>query len=130
MAARALCFVLALSSAGALAQEKSVGVFYFSRILGHVHQSPSRVSPSLTTIQCGHPLKVLEDAKVVVSPEWALVSVADWKGFVWRQHLSSARPNCLQGEYPKFFDALELDLAQLYYWGRLNDHWVEAQVKP
>lgn len=124
----ALSFYLSL--AAATAQEKNVGVFYFSRILGHVHQSPSRVSPSLTTIQCSHPLKVIEDSKVVVSADWALVSVADWKGFVWKQHLQEKRPSCVQGEYPKFFDALELDLAELYYWGRLNDHWVEARVLP
>lgn len=125
----ALLFV-GLSSTAALAQEKNVGVFYFGRILGHVHQSPTRVSPSLTTIQCGHPLKVIEDPKVVVSDDWALVSVADWKGFVWKPHLQDKRPSCVQGEFPKFFDALELDLAELYYWGRLNDHWVEARVKP
>lgn len=112
------------------AQEKVVGVFYFAPILGHVHQSPQRTSASLTTIQCGHPLKVIEDAQIAVSDDWALVRVADWKGFVWRSHLAATKPACLQSRYPKFFDSLNLDLAELYYWGRLSDHWATGEVKP
>lgn len=114
----------------ATAQDKPVGVFYFTPLLGHVHQSPARTSPSLTTIQCGHPLKVIEDSKVVIGDEWAYVAVADWKGFVWRKHLVSTRPDCFQARYPKFFDALSLDLSELYYWGRLSDHWEEGVARP
>ena len=106
------------------------GVFYFVPMLGHVHQSPARTSPSLTTIQCGHPLKVIEDSKVVTSEDWAYVVVADWKGFVWKKHLANKRPDCFQGKYPRFFDALNLELAELYYWGRLHDHWEEGMAKP
>ncbi len=121
---------LMLIAASALAQDKAVGVFYFNPILGHVHQSPTRTSPSLTTIQCGHPLKVIEDSKVVVSGDWAYVSVADWKGFVWKKHLTGSRPDCFQARHPKFFDALSLDLSELYYWGRLHDHWEEGMARP
>ncbi|MFP5490532.1 MAG: SH3 domain-containing protein [Bacteriovoracia bacterium] len=119
-----------LFSVSAWAQDKAVGVFYFTPILGHVHQSPARTSPSLTTIQCGHPLKVIEDSKVIIGEEWSLVSVADWKGFVWKKHLATKKPDCIQSRYPKFFDGLSLDLAELYYWGRLHDHWTEGQVRP
>ncbi len=124
-----LLFICSLASP-LQAQSGTQGVFYFMPMLGHVHQSPARTSPSLTTIQCGHPLKVIEDSKVVVGDEWAYVSVADWKGFVWKKHLSSKRTDCFQGQYPKFFDALNLDLSELYYWGRLHDHWEEGTVKP
>ncbi|MBY0516865.1 MAG: SH3 domain-containing protein [Bacteriovoracaceae bacterium] len=112
------------------AEVKAVGVFYFNPFLGHVHQSPARRSPSLTTIQCGHPLKVIEDPNVTVSDEWSYVSVADWKGFVWKKHLTTKRPDCFQSRYPKFYDALSLDLAELFYWGRLHDHWEEGVAKP
>jgi hypothetical protein len=108
----------------------SVEASYFTAIYGHVHQTPARTSPSLTTIQCGHPLKVIEDSKIVLGPDWLLVSVADHKGFVWRKYISEKRPDCYQGQYPKFFEALQLDLGQLYYWGRLSDHWDEGQVMP
>lgn len=103
---------------------------YFVPMLGHVHQAPSRPSPSLTTVQCGHPLRLLSDPKVVLGPEWAHVTVADHKGFVWKKHLSTTKPDCFQGRHPKFFDSLNLDLAELYYWGRLNDHWEEGQALP
>ena len=122
--------LLLILSTSVWAQEKAVGVFYFNAFLGHVHQSPSRTSPSLTTIQCGHPLKVIEDAKVVVGEDWAHVSVADWKGFIWKRHLTSKKPDCFQGRYSKFFDNMSLDLAELYYWGRLHDHWEEGVAKP
>jgi hypothetical protein len=109
--------------------EKVVGVFYFTPILGHVHQSPKELSSSLTTIQCGHPMRVIESTKVKVSAEWAYVQVADFKGFVLKSFLAPARPECFQGKYPKFFDGLNLDLSELYYWGRLYDNYLQGQSK-
>ncbi|MFY7991818.1 MAG: hypothetical protein ACOVP4_00880 [Bacteriovoracaceae bacterium] len=109
--------------------EKVVGVFYFSPILGHVHQSPKELSSSLTTIQCGHPIKVIESTKVKVSPEWSYVQVADFKGFILKSYLVASRPECFQGRYPKFFDGLNLDLSELYYWGRLYDNYLQGQSK-
>jgi hypothetical protein len=125
--------VFFLAAAALAAPKKATvpgGTVYFTALLGHVHQAPSRPSPSLTTIQCGHPLREVSDPKVVVGGEWAHVQVADHRGFVWRRHLSGKRPNCFQARHPKFFDALQLDLAELYYWGRLYDHWEEGEVGP
>lgn len=123
-----------LISSGVWAQSKSVdekvvGVFYFTPVFGHVHQSPVRTSASLTTIQCSHPLKVIESSKVSVSAEWAYVEVADHKGFIQKQFLAEKRPECPQGKYPKFFDSVNLDLAELYYWGRLYDHYVMGETR-
>lgn len=105
-------------------------VVYLTTFLGHVHQSPSRLSPSLTTIQCGYPVKLLKDPTILVSEDWERVQVADWKGFVWKRHLSKGKPDCFQARFPKFVDALNLDLTELYYWGRLNDHWEEGRANP
>lgn len=129
-----LAFFLFILSVGAFADtvaddEKVVGIFYFSPILGHVHQSPKELSSSLTTIQCGHPMKVIESTKVKVSEEWAYVQVADFKGFVLKNFLVKSRPDCFQGKYPKFFDGLNLDLSELYYWGRLYDNYLQGQSK-
>ncbi len=109
--------------------EKVVGVFYLTPLFGHIHQSSMRTSASLTTIQCGHPVKVIESSKVEVSEDWAYVQVADYKGFVLKYYLSQKRPECFQGKYPKFFDALNMDLAELYYWGRLYDHYVQNETR-
>ncbi len=109
--------------------EKVVGVFYYSPIFGHVHQSAVRISPSLTTIQCSHPVKVIESSKVSAGPEWAYVQVADHRGFVLREFLAENRPDCFQGKYPKFFDAFNLDLSDLYYWGRLGDQYIQGETR-
>lgn len=109
--------------------EKVVGVFYMKPLFGHVHQSSVRTSASLTTIQCAHPVKVLESTKVSVSPEWAYVQVADYRGFIMKQFLSERKPDCFQGKYPKFFDTLNMDLSELYYWGRLYDHYVQGETR-
>lgn len=109
--------------------EKVVGVFYFNPLFGHVHQSSVKTSASLTTIQCSQPVKVLESSKVSVSAEWSYVQVAEYRGFVQKQYLSTNRPECPQGKYPKFFDAVNLDLAELYYWGRLYDHYVMGETR-
>ncbi len=109
--------------------EKIVGVFYMTPLFGHVHQSSVRTSASLTTIQCAHPVKVIESSKVSVSKEWAYVEVADYRGFVMKQYLSEKRPDCIQGKYPKFFDALNMDLSELYYWGRLYDHYIQGETR-
>lgn len=109
--------------------ERVVGVFYFTPIFGHVHQSSVRTSASLTTIQCSHPVKVMESSKVQAAKEWAYVQVADHKGFVMKDFLSTKRPECLQGKYPKFFDAVNLDLSELYYWGRLYDHFIQGETR-
>jgi hypothetical protein len=98
-------------------------------LFGHVHQSSVRTSASLTTIQCAHPVKVIESSKVSISKEWAYVEVADYRGFVLKQYLSETKPDCLQGKYPKFFDALNMDLSELYYWGRLYDHYIQGETR-
>lgn len=109
--------------------EKVVGIFYFTPVYGHVHQSSVRTSASLTTIQCSHPLKVIESSKVSVAPEWAYVEAGDHRGFVQKHFLAEKRPECPQGKYPKFFDSVNLDLAELYYWGRLYDHYVMGETR-
>lgn len=129
-----MIFILLLTSLFSFADttstdEKVVGIFYMEPLFGHVHQSSVRTSASLTTIQCAHPVKVIESSKVSVSPEWAYVQVAEYHGFIMKQFLSEKKPDCFQGKYPKFFDALNMDLSELYYWGRLYDHYVQGETR-
>ena len=109
--------------------ERVVGVYYMKPLLGHVHQSAVRESASLTTIQCAHPVKVIESSKVSTDPSWSYVEVADHCGFILKEYLSEKRPDCFQGRYPKFYDSLNLDLAELYYWGRLYDHYIQGHTR-
>jgi hypothetical protein len=111
------------------AQDKLVGVFYYKNILGHVHDSPQVMAASVTTIQCNHPVKVIESAKVIVNAQWKYVEVADLKGFVQAEFLSPKKGECFQADYPRFWDGLNLDLVQLFYWGRLYDQFVTGESK-
>jgi hypothetical protein len=129
MAAWLLLLPLSLLAETTSVDERVVGVFYLKPIFSHVHQSASNTSSSLTTIQCAHPVKVIESSKVSVGPEWAYVEVAEFKGFIQKEFLSEKKTECFQGKYPKFFDSLNLDLSELYYWGRLYDRYIQGETR-
>lgn len=139
-----LLFVL-LSSFAFSAEESSsssqmkrlpIGVRYFSQIMGNVHQNPSRYSQVLTTISCNHPVKLLKevskDGKEFIlygEDKWHLVSVGPYEGFVMVDYLSEKKNACFDEEFPKFFDGLNLDINDLYYWARLYDQYVQGKSK-
>lgn len=125
---RFFIFLIVFSSS-AFSAEKVIGTLYFNEFMGHVHKNPSKSSSSMTTLQCAHPVKVLED-KEVRSPEgWMYVRVGDDRGFISSQFLSNKRPQCFQEKYPKFFINLNLDLTDMYYWGRLYDQYGQGESK-
>jgi len=125
-----LLFSLVLSPAS-YAAEKVVGSLYFNKFLGHLHKNPSRSSSSLTTIQCAYPVKVIGDSATTMPPGWIIARVGDDQGFIQSRFLSEKRPDCFQEKYPKFYLNLNLDLTDMYYWGRLNDQYLleESKVK-
>lgn len=113
-----------------------IGIKYFSQIMGNVHQNPSRYSQVLTTVTCNHPLKVMKetssDGKDMVlfgDGIWNLVSVGPYVGYVMTDYLSEKKQECFQEEYSKFFDGLNLDINDLYYWARLYDQYVQGKSK-
>jgi uncharacterized protein YneF (UPF0154 family) len=118
-----------LITANALASEKVVGRLYFKHMMGHIHKNPSINSSSLTTIQCAHGVKVIEDEEISVPKGWMYVLVGDDRGFVQADFLQQQRPVCFQGKFPKFFNSLNLDLTDMYYWGRLYDHFDMQESK-
>ncbi len=127
---RIFIFTLVIGTQNLMAQEniQVVGLFYLNRTFAHLHQSPQPSSLSLTTIACGHPLKVLKTQKEN-GKEWFYTEVGAHKGYISEDFISSIKPECLQSQYPAFFNSLNLDLAQMYYWGRLNDQFIEVEVK-
>ena len=117
-------------------QRKVVGVKYFSQVMGNVHQNASRFSQVLTTISCNHPIKVMrefsKDGKDLTSlsdPNWTLVNVGPYEGYLMTDYLVEKKSVCAEEEYPKFFDGLELDITDLYYWARLYDQYVQGKSK-
>lgn len=113
-----------------------IAIKYFSQLMGNVHQNPSRYSQVLTTISCNHPLKVMKetskDGKTFVlfgEDKWNLVTVGPYEGYVMSDYLSDKKNECFEEEYSKFFDGLNLDINDLYYWARLYDQYAQGKSK-
>ena len=132
-----MMLILSLTNVSSAQMVKSlVGVKYFSQMMGNVHQNASRYSQVLTTISCNHPVKILKetskDGKDFVlygDSNWNLVSVGPYEGYMMSEYLSDKKNVCFEEEYSKFFDGLELDINDLYYWARLYDQYVQGKSK-
>ena len=98
-----------------------IGRLYYTNFLGHVHQHPLKDSNSVTIVQCSHYVKVLK--KEGLDSDWVYIQVGEDKGFVLRKFLSDKKPSCFQEKYPKFYQSLNLNLSEMYYWGRLYDQF-------
>ncbi len=91
---------------------------------GHVHQNQSRYSSSLTTVSCGHPLKVIE-----FNEHWHKVVAGPYTGYVQSKFIHEKKPSCPQDLYPRFFDDLKLEITEMYYWGKLYDQYIEDKSR-
>lgn len=113
-----------------------IGIKYFSQIMGNVHQNPSRYSQVLTTISCNHPLKIMKeisnDGKDLIlfgEDKWNLVTVGPYEGYVMSDYLNDTKNICFEEEHLKFFEGLNLDINDLYYWARLYDQYAQGKSK-
>jgi hypothetical protein len=120
-----LCFCLQVSQAKESTQ--LIGVRYLNINFSHIHQNPSRYSATLTTISCGHPVKLVKKItaesgeQIVFAGNWNMVEVGPYKGFLNNTFLQESRPKCFQDIYSQFFDAFPLEISDLFYWGKLYD---------
>ncbi len=112
-----------------------VGIMFYKNFFGNIHQNSSRYSATLTTVSCGHPIKVYKPkvSKGTQSSDnfsdWQSVKVGPYEGFVLNELLSTSRPDCFQDQFSKFFELFDLNLAELFYWGRLYDQYVTGKSR-
>lgn len=112
---------------------KLLKISYLKNIFGHIHQNASRSSTSLTTLSCGHPIKVYEVTNkagkkfTVFGSGFFYVSAGNYYGYMQSHFLVDKKPNCFQKKFPKFFDELSLEITDLYYWGRLYDQYSQGK---
>ncbi len=100
---------------------------YFNKVFGHINLKPYSGSTSVTGISCGE--KLQKDSKTkVMEQDWEAVTFGDKKGYVYKGHLSATMPKCLQSSYPIFFQSLELDLTEIFLWGKLSHHFIEFET--
>jgi hypothetical protein len=135
-----VCFNLSAQTApaaGSSGMSKSLmGIKYFNQMMGNVHQNASRYSQVLTTISCNHPVKVMKETSkdgkeflLYGDNNWNFVTVGPYEGYILSEYLSDKKNECFEEEYSKFFDGLELDINDLYYWARLYDQYVQGKSK-
>lgn len=117
-------------------ERKQIGVEYLTAPYAHIHQNPNRFSAALTTISCAHPLRIYslsygKDSKPleVFNKEWRFVKAGPYEGYVRTSFLAATKPECFQDKYSKFFESLELEVADMYYWGRLYDLYDYGHTK-
>lgn len=107
-----------------------IGIFYYKNLFGHIHQNRSRYSASLTTISCGHPLRLLAPKNGEKSlDDWVMIRVGPYEGYLPEKAISEKKVDCFQDRYIKFFDNMDLQLSDMYYWGRFYDQVVEGKSK-
>ncbi len=118
----------------AMDKTRVVQIGYFNKIFGHIHRNASRYSQSLTTIACNHPVKVLakvsgKKEELIFSDKWHFVKVGPYRGYINKDYVSSSKVDCFQDRFPRFFDQMEVDITESYYWGRLNDLYIQGKSK-
>jgi hypothetical protein len=128
-----LFFILSVTGKVLFAKDVA-GIMYLKNVFAHVHQNPSRFSATLTTLSCGHPVKISqnaapEDKSKMASKDWIMVNVGPYSGYLQREFLSERKINCFQDKYPKLFDSFNLELSDLYYWGKLQDMYHSGKSK-
>jgi hypothetical protein len=121
------CFLLIIFSLNTFSKEKIIGRQYFTPFLGHLHKNADNDSESLTIVQCSHSVKLLDKKNVMLG--WSYVMVGEDKGYMRKDFLSEKRPNCFQQKYQKFYNSSELDITEMYFWGRLSDHYLSGQSR-
>lgn len=128
-----LLFFLTQASAFANSNLRLLKISYLKNTFGHIHQNASRSSTSLTTLSCGHPIKVYEVTNkagqkfTTFASGFFYVSAGNYYGYIQSSFLVDKKPNCFQKKYPKFFDALSLEITDFYYWGRLYDQYSQGK---
>lgn len=119
--------LLLFFATSAFGKDVVIGRKYFQSFLGHVHKNASKDSSSLTIVQCSHSVKLLKNKNPIEN--WSYVQVGDDKGFIQSELLGEKRPKCFQQKYPKYYLGLELDITEMYFWGRLYDQYLQGQSR-
>ncbi len=110
-------------------KETAITITYVKNKFAIIHENPSVSSVALTTVTCSFPLKVLEDRLIRDSGNWLKVKAGEFTGYVLEKHTELNRPDCFQARYPHFFKSLDLDLNELYYWGKIYDQFIDGRSK-
>jgi hypothetical protein len=109
-------------------QKRFVGSYSIASTFANLHQHPSPFSPTLQTLACGEGVKLYDIIGGAAIPtDWGHIESDAAEGFIQKTILSPGlnREVCFQNKYPKFFNILNLDPREIYYWGKLDQFLIE-----
>lgn len=99
---------------------------YVSSMFAQLYSGANRYMEIYTTLECGHPLKILarvegKKEEIIFGDGWHLVKAGGYEGFIPARFVSETKvKDCFNMQYPKYFDSLNLTISEMYYWGRLK----------
>ena len=113
----------------AYADKAAYDIYYLNKPFAHIHEKPYHQSQSQTAMACGFPVKVFKQQSHTFH-DWKHVQAGENKGYIPIDYLSADKVKCFQGKYKSFYHSMDLDLADIYHWARLNERYIEMVVKP
>jgi hypothetical protein len=130
----AVMFV-SISANSKIIKKSVTRIAFLKNMFAHVHQNPSKFSTVVTTISCGHPVKIYKvtehdgRSSETFNKSYKFIKVGPYDGYIMKHLLTGARPNCFQDKYPRFFDQFEMNISEMYNWGRLNDLYLHKRTR-
>jgi hypothetical protein len=130
-----ICLLFCNVGESKVVKKSVVRIAFMKNMFAHVHQNPSKYSTAITTISCGHPVKIYKvtersgRSSETFNKSYKFVKVGPYDGYILKYLLTSSRPKCFQDKYPRFFDQFEMDISEMYNWGRLNDLYLHKRTR-
>lgn len=115
---RALLLIGALLFTQNLYAKKVKGVLrYTNRIYSVISTGASPIAETLTTVACGHPVRLLKTR----DDNWAKIKAGPYSGYMPVDYLSKKKVKCFQDKYPRFIEKMNLSPTQMYLWGKMQN---------
>lgn len=111
------------------AKPKFIGTYYVQTLFLNLHTHPSPFSTSLKTLSCGEKVEIYEKGDGGVPEDFAYGLFERSFGYLIKKSLSEEKSNCALEKYPQFFSLINLDIADMYYWGKLQDQMISDRTR-
>lgn len=82
----------------------------------HLFEFAAAEGTYVDTLPCGSPVHLISE-----KGSWLYVDWKGKKGFLKKSATAENPPSCFREKYPKFYEALPIDSADLHYWGKWEE---------
>lgn len=89
--------------------------YFVKEAFTHLFEFKSENASYSQTLSCGTPVEIIEK-----NIGWSMVKFNQSVGYVGSSSLAQNNPECFHEKYPVFYESLNIDSADLFYWGKLG----------